>query len=50
MFRLHALAGVSVVAVQAALLAPANVANAQGSEQALPAVTVDAPKAALRVR
>ena len=50
MFRLHALAGVSVVAVQAALLAPATVANAQGSEQALPAVTVDAPKAALRVR
>jgi iron complex outermembrane recepter protein len=50
MFRLHALAGVSVVAVQVALLAPAAVANAQGGEQALPAVTVDAPKVARRVR
>jgi iron complex outermembrane recepter protein len=51
MFRLHALAGVSVVAVQVALLAPATVANAQGSDQALPPVTVDAPKApARRVR
>jgi iron complex outermembrane recepter protein len=48
MFRLHALAGVSVVAVQAALLAPATVANAQGGEQALPAVTVDAPKPPVR--
>jgi iron complex outermembrane recepter protein len=50
MFRLHALAGVSVVAVQAALLAPATVANAQGGEQALPEVTVDAPKAVRHVR
>ncbi|HEY3678962.1 MAG TPA: TonB-dependent receptor plug domain-containing protein, partial [Bradyrhizobium sp.] len=44
MFRFHALGGVSVVALQVALLAPATVANAQSSEQALPPVTVEAPK------
>jgi iron complex outermembrane receptor protein len=43
MFRFHALGGVSVVALQVALLAPATVANAQSSEQALPPVTVEAP-------
>jgi iron complex outermembrane recepter protein len=44
MFRLHALGGVSVVALQVALAAPATVANAQNSGQPLPPVTVDAPK------
>ena len=50
MFRLHALRGVSVVALQAALLAPIAVANAQDrassgvGKQALPPVTVEAPK------
>jgi iron complex outermembrane receptor protein len=48
MFRLHALRGVSVVALQAALLAPAAEANAQAaapdSGQALPPVTIEAPK------
>jgi iron complex outermembrane receptor protein len=44
MFRLHALGGVSVVAMQVALAAPATVANAQTSGQPLPPVTVDAPK------
>src|ERR1700744_4958548 len=56
MFRLHALRGVSVVALQAALLAPVAVANAQDaaqgaapdSGQALPPVTVQAPKPAPR--
>src|SRR5665213_2803380 len=48
MFRLHALAGVSVVAVQVALLAPATVANAQSGENVLPPVTVDAPPAPVR--
>jgi iron complex outermembrane receptor protein len=47
MFRLHALAGVSV-AVQVALLAPATVANAQSGENVLPPVTVDAPQAPVR--
>ena len=44
MSRLHALGGVSVVALQVALAAPATVANAQNSGQPLPPVTVDAPK------
>jgi iron complex outermembrane recepter protein len=48
MFRLHALGGVSVVALQVALLAPATVANAQSSEKALPPVTIDAPQAPAR--
>jgi iron complex outermembrane receptor protein len=48
MFRLHALAGVSVVAVQVALLAPATAANAQSGESVLPPVTVDAPRAPVR--
>ena len=43
MFRYHALAGVSAIAIQAALLAPAGVANAQSGEaNVLPPVTVDA--------
>jgi len=52
MFRLHALAGVSVAALQVALLAPLTVANARDSAQdngqALPPVTVEAPKAPVR--
>jgi iron complex outermembrane recepter protein len=56
MFRLHALAGVSIVAIEAALLAAATVANAQDvaqnngqdNGQALPPVTVEAPKAPVR--
>src|SRR5580704_12393035 len=56
MFRLHALRGVSVVALQAALLAPVAVANAQDAAQgvasdngqALPPVTVEAPKAPVK--
>ena len=56
MFRLHALRGVSVVALQAALLAPVAVANAQDvaqsngpdNGQALPPVTVEAPKPAAK--
>ena len=45
MFRYHALAGVSAIAIQAALLASSDVANAQGGEASvLPPVTVDAPK------
>ena len=44
MFRYHALGGVSVIAILAALFAPAGVANAQsGEEKSLPPVTVDAP-------
>ena len=44
MFRYHALGGVSVVAIQAALLAPAEIAYAQGTEQrVLPPVTVESP-------
>lgn len=47
MFRLHAISGVSVVAVQAALLASADTAHAQNSGQAvLPPVTVEAPRPA----
>src|SRR3954463_15107392 len=46
MFRYHALAGVSAIAIQAALLASSDVANAQGGEaNVLPPVTIDAPKA-----
>ena len=49
MFRYHALGGVSLVAVQLALLAPASVAMAQSAEErALPPVTVDAPAQAKR--
>jgi iron complex outermembrane recepter protein len=56
MFRLHAPAGVSVVALQVALLAPMTVANAQDiaqntaqdNGQALPPVTVEAPKAPVK--
>src|SRR6185437_6563309 len=56
MFRLHALAGVSIVAIEVALLAAATVANAQDvaqnngqdNGQALPPVTVEAPKAPVR--
>ncbi len=44
MFRFHALCGMSVVTMQAALVASAGVARAQGSEQVLPPVTVEAPK------
>jgi iron complex outermembrane receptor protein len=44
MFRYHALGGVSVVAIQAALLAPAEIAYAQSGEQrVLPPVTVESP-------
>jgi iron complex outermembrane receptor protein len=52
MFRLHAPAGVSVVAVQVALLTQVAVANAQDSApnngQTLPPVTVEAPKAPVK--
>jgi iron complex outermembrane receptor protein len=48
MFRLHARFGVSVVAVQLALQAPATSANAQSGEKALPPVTIDAPRAPVR--
>ena len=48
MFRLHAVRGVGVVALQVALAAPATVASAQNSGQPLPPVTVDAPKAQVR--
>jgi len=44
MFRYHALGGVSVVAIQAALLASAGIASAQsGTQQVLPSVTVESP-------
>ncbi|CAL77909.1 Putative TonB dependent receptor [Bradyrhizobium sp. ORS 278] len=45
MFRHHALGGVSVVALQLALLQPATIAHAQPAGE-LPSVTVDAPRAA----
>jgi iron complex outermembrane recepter protein len=48
MSRLHARLGASVVAVQLALQAPATSANAQSGEQALPPVTIDAPRAPVR--
>jgi iron complex outermembrane receptor protein len=48
MFRLHARCGVSVVAAQMALLAPATVAMAQNSDKVLPPVTIDAPQAPVR--
>jgi iron complex outermembrane recepter protein len=44
MFRLHALGGMGVVALQVALAAPVTVANAQDNAQPLPSVTVEAPK------
>ncbi|KWV57297.1 TonB-dependent receptor [Bradyrhizobium macuxiense] len=44
MFRYHALGGVSVVAIHAALLASGGIAHAQSGEQkVLPPVTVEAP-------
>jgi iron complex outermembrane receptor protein len=43
MFRLHALGGVSVVALQIGLMAPVTFANAQTSGTTLPPVTVEAP-------
>ena len=49
MFRYHALGGVSLVAIELTLLAPARVASAQSREEkVLPAVTVDAPRQAKR--
>jgi iron complex outermembrane receptor protein len=48
MFRYHALAGVSVVAVQLALLTSLTSAKAQSGEKALPPVTIDAPEAPAR--
>jgi len=45
MLRRHARRGVSVVAVQAALLASSSGAFAQNSSAVLPPVTVDAPAA-----
>jgi iron complex outermembrane receptor protein len=49
MFRYHALAGVSAVAIQAALLGSAGVARAQSGEaRVLSPVTVDAPAAQVR--
>ncbi len=49
MFRYHALGGVSILAIQAVLLAPASIANAQsGEEKFLPPVTLDAPPPAKR--
>jgi iron complex outermembrane receptor protein len=48
MFRFHALRGVSVVALQVALSAPMDVANAENREQVLPPVTIDAPRAPAR--
>ncbi|HEY0567259.1 MAG TPA: TonB-dependent receptor, partial [Xanthobacteraceae bacterium] len=44
MLRYHARCGVSLVAVQVALLVPATDLHAQRAEQALPPVTVDAPQ------
>ncbi|WP_426442850.1 TonB-dependent receptor [Bradyrhizobium genosp. P] len=45
MFRYHALSGVSVVAIQATLLASAEIAYAQSAEQkVLPPVTVESPR------
>jgi iron complex outermembrane receptor protein len=45
MLRYHALGGVSAMAIQAALLASTDVANAQsGNTKMLPPVTVDAPR------
>lgn len=49
MFRYHALAGVSAIAIQATLLASAGVARAQSGEaRVLSPVTVDAPAAQVR--
>src|ERR1700754_325388 len=44
MFRLHALCGVSVAALQIVLLAPMTPVKAQDAAQVLPPVTVDAPR------
>jgi iron complex outermembrane recepter protein len=44
MFRHHALAAVSVIAMEAVLLHPATMACAQTTGSELPAVTVDAPR------
>src|SRR5215469_7483821 len=43
MYRVHALGGVSAVAIPLALLAPADFARAQEQSQVLPPVTVEAP-------
>src|SRR3954452_10249147 len=49
MFRYHALGGVSAMAIQAALRASTDVANAQSSDaKVLPPVTVDAPRTQAR--
>jgi len=48
MFRFHARGGVSIVALQVALTAPMTAANAQDGAQALPPVTVDAPKVVVK--
>lgn len=49
MFRYHAFGGVSLAAIQLALLAAGGLANAQsGEEKVLPPVTVDAPREARR--
>ena len=48
MFRLHALGGVGVVALQVAVLAPATVAHAQSGEKELPPITVNAPPAPVK--
>jgi iron complex outermembrane recepter protein len=48
MFRLHARCGVSAIAAQMALLAPATVAMAQNSDKVLPPVTIEAPQAPVR--
>ena len=44
MFRFRTLGGVSFVALQVGLFAPVTAAHAQSAGQALPPVTVDAPK------
>jgi iron complex outermembrane recepter protein len=49
MFRLHALGGMSVAALQLALFAPIGAAHAQAPDRTLPPVTVEAPREA-RVR
>jgi iron complex outermembrane receptor protein len=44
MFRVHALCGVSALAIPLALLVPSGPASAQGTAQKLPPVTVEAPQ------
>jgi iron complex outermembrane recepter protein len=50
MCRHHARCGVSIVALQLALLAPATVANAQSGAKPLPPVTIEAPTPRQAVR